>query len=57
VTARGASQGTGSNVTTPVTKIGNISGTITHIVVVVTDPGYQPNAGHPGTGTVIATYC
>ena len=48
----------GTAITTTVTKSGsNISGTITHIVVVVTDPGYQPNPGHPGTGTVIATYC
>lgn len=28
-----------------------ISGNITHIVVVVTDPGYASNPGHPGTGT------
>lgn len=34
-----------------------ISGNIISIVVVVTDPGYGPNPGHPGTGTIIATYC
>jgi hypothetical protein len=34
-----------------------ISGNIISIVVVVTDPGYAPNPGHPGTGTIIATYC
>ena len=34
-----------------------ISGDTTHIVVVQTDPGYQPDPGHPGTGTVVATVC
>jgi hypothetical protein len=34
-----------------------ISGNTVHIVVVLTNPGYQPNPGHPGTGTIIATYC
>jgi hypothetical protein len=34
-----------------------IWGNIISIVVVVTDPGYAPNPGHPGTGTIIATYC
>jgi Bacterial Ig-like domain (group 1) len=34
-----------------------ISGDIVHIVVVRTDPGYQPDPGHPGTGTVIAQVC
>jgi hypothetical protein len=48
----------GTAVTTAITKNGNaISGFITHIVVVVTDPGYAANPGHAGTGTVIATYC
>jgi hypothetical protein len=31
-----------------------ISGNTVHIVVVKTDPGYQPAVGHPGTGTVVA---
>jgi len=34
-----------------------LSGNITQIVVVITAPGYAPNPGHPGTGTIIATYC
>jgi hypothetical protein len=34
-----------------------ISGNILHIVVVKTDPGYAPNPGHPGTGTVVAQSC
>lgn len=34
-----------------------ISGNTTHIVIVQTNPGYDANPGHPGTGTVIATYC
>lgn len=35
----------------------SISGDVPKIVVVVTNAGYAPNAGHPGTGTVVATYC
>jgi hypothetical protein len=31
-----------------------ISGDTVHIVVVQTKPGYQPDPGHPGTGTVVA---
>ena len=34
-----------------------ISGNSVSIVVVRTDPGYAPNPGHPGTGTIVATYC
>lgn len=34
-----------------------ISGNIVEIVVVHTNPGYQPDPGHPGTGTVEATVC
>jgi hypothetical protein len=34
-----------------------ISGNTVHIVVVKTDPGYGPNPGHAGTGTVIAEVC
>lgn len=34
-----------------------ISGNIAHIVVVKTNPGYGPNPGHAGTGTVVATVC
>lgn len=32
-----------------------IVGDIVHVVVVKTDPGYAPNAGHDGTGTIVAT--
>jgi hypothetical protein len=34
-----------------------IGGNALRIVVVRTDAGYAPNPGHPGTGTVVATYC
>jgi hypothetical protein len=34
-----------------------IAGHVVSIVVVKTDPGYDTNPGHPGTGTVIAEYC
>jgi len=34
-----------------------ISGDGPIIVVVKTNPGYSTDPGHPGTGTVIATYC
>jgi hypothetical protein len=45
-------------VTSNVTKSGStISGTITHIVIVKTNSGYDANPGHPGTGTVVATVC
>lgn len=35
----------------------SISGTTVSIIVVKVDPGYAPNPGHGGTGTVIATFC
>ena len=48
----------GTAVTTSVAKSGGtLSGPITHIVVIATAPGYSPNPGHPGTGTIVATYC
>jgi len=34
-----------------------ISGDTVHMVVVKTDPGYAPNPGHAGTGTVVAQIC
>jgi Bacterial Ig-like domain (group 1) len=42
-----------------VTKRGSvISGNVLHIVLVRVNPGYGPNPGHPGTGTVVvATLC
>jgi len=33
------------------------SGDIVHIVIVRTNPGYAPNPGHAGTGTVVAVVC
>jgi uncharacterized repeat protein (TIGR01451 family) len=34
-----------------------ISGNTVHMVIVRTNPGYEPNPGHPGTGTVVAQIC
>ncbi len=45
-------------VSSSITKSGStISGNAPEIVVVQTDPGYAPDPGHPGTGTVVAVYC
>jgi hypothetical protein len=46
-------------VSSHITKRGPvISGDIVHIVLVRTNPGYGPNPGHPGTGTiVVANLC
>jgi hypothetical protein len=45
-------------VSSKVTKSGSqISGDTVHIVVVKTNPGYKPNPGHAGTGTVEAQVC
>lgn len=45
-------------VSSKVTKSGpTISGDTKSIVVVKTDPGYAPNPGHAGTGTVVAVFC
>ena len=45
-------------VSTSIESSGNtISGNTTTIVVVKTDPGYDSNPGHAGTGTIVATYC
>jgi FtsP/CotA-like multicopper oxidase with cupredoxin domain len=45
-------------VTNGSTKSGNtISGNTVKIVVVKVAPGYEPNPGHAGTGTIVATYC
>jgi len=45
-------------VTSSVSKSGSqVAGDVVRIVVVRTDAGYAPNPGHPGTGTVVATYC
>jgi hypothetical protein len=41
-----------------VTKSGPIiSGDVPEMVIVHTDPGYEPNPGHEGTGTVTAVVC
>jgi hypothetical protein len=34
-----------------------ISGNIPHIAVISTNPGYAPDPGHAGTGTVVAQFC
>jgi hypothetical protein len=45
-------------VTDSATKSGStIGGHWARIVVVKVDPGYSPNPGHPGTGTIVATFC
>ncbi len=45
-------------VTGPITKAGPIySGTIEHILLVSTNPGYAGNPGHHGTGTVVSEVC
>jgi exosome complex RNA-binding protein Rrp4 len=36
---------------------GTISGNAVKIVVVKTEPGYAPDPGDHGTGTIVATYC
>jgi hypothetical protein len=35
----------------------SITGDIAHIVVVKTDPGYQPDPADTGTGQVVAQVC
>ena len=45
-------------VPTKVTQSGStISGQVAKVVIVKTNPGYQPNPADPGTGTVVATLC
>ncbi len=34
-----------------------ISGNDVHMVIVKTNPGYAPNPGHPGTGTIVGVIC
>jgi hypothetical protein len=46
-----------SKVTQSGTTTLKISGTIARIVIVKTNPGYQPDPSHAGTGTVVATLC
>jgi len=35
----------------------DVNGNWWKIVVVKTDPGYAPNPGHPGSGTIVGTFC
>lgn len=45
-------------VSTSITKSGpTISGDVHEVVLVQTEPGYAPDPGHAGTGTVIAKVC
>ena len=45
-------------VATSITKSGpTISGNVHEVVLVQTKPGYAPDPGHAGTGTVIAKVC
>jgi hypothetical protein len=45
-------------VTSSVNKAGStLSGGTTKVVLVRTNPGYDSNPGHPGTGTVVAVLC
>jgi hypothetical protein len=45
-------------VSSSVTKSGStITGNITHLVIVQTNPGYAPNPGHAGIGTIVAQLC
>jgi hypothetical protein len=45
-------------VSSHITKKGPvITGDIVHIVLVTTKPGYGPNPGHPGTGTIVGQLC
>jgi len=45
-------------VSSQITKSGPvISGDTTEVVLVAVDPGYEPDPGHPGTGTVVGILC
>jgi hypothetical protein len=45
-------------VTSSVTKPGsNISGNFARIVIVKVNPGYAPDPNHPGSGTIVGTFC
>jgi len=45
-------------VSSTVTKSGPvISGDTSEVVLVQVDPGYEPDPGHPGTGTVVGIVC
>jgi CSLREA domain-containing protein len=45
-------------VSSSITQSGSlVSGNAVHVVIVKTKPGYAPDPGHPGTGTVVAVIC
>lgn len=45
-------------VSSNITKSGpTISGNVVQVIVVKTNPGYGPNPGHEGTGTVLQVLC
>jgi hypothetical protein len=45
-------------VASSVSKSGStVSGTVEHVVVVKTDPGYGADLSDPGTGTVVGVLC
>jgi len=45
-------------VSSQITKSGpTISGDVQKVVLVQTNPGYEPNPGHAGTGTVVGVVC
>lgn len=45
-------------VSSSITKSGStITGNVPQIVIVKTNPGYDSNPGHAGTGTVVAVWC
>ncbi len=45
-------------VTSSVSQAGSVvSGTVSEVVVVSTNPGYLNDPGDPGTGTVVAILC
>ena len=45
-------------VSTTISKSGAVvSGDTSEVVLVQVDPGYEPNPGHPGTGTVVGVVC
>jgi hypothetical protein len=45
-------------VSSTISKAGRtISGDVTAVALVATNPGYEPNPGHAGTGTVVGVLC
>jgi hypothetical protein len=45
-------------VSSSITQSGaTISGNIPEMAIIKTDPSYEPNPGHRGTGTVVAVFC